>query len=148
MLITRRRALIGATTSGLMLVLTGRQTPAMLFEGVPLGEAPGDEGYKHYIMTITKKVFSGSGHCGCGHGECRVTDWRKTLLDSSLGIDVIAYRDWVPLQKNCWMPNPEQVPPELRREWAHICAYPPHADHHKGIITTSLRCAIINVKDI
>jgi hypothetical protein len=42
MLITRRRALIGATTSGLMLVLTGRQAPAMLFEGVPIGEAPGD----------------------------------------------------------------------------------------------------------
>jgi hypothetical protein len=68
-----------------------------------------------------------------------VTDWRKTLLDSFLGIDVIAYRDWVPLQKNCWMPNPEQVPPELRREWAYICAYPPHADHHM----TSVRCAII-----
>src|SRR5580704_7713097 len=149
MLITRRRALIGATTSGLMLVLTGRQAPAMLFEGVPLGEAPGDEGYKHDLYHDDyQKVFSGSGHCGCGHGECRVTDWRKTLLDSSLGIDVIAYRDWVPLQKNCWMPNPEQVPPELRREWAHICAYPPHADHHMGNITTSVRCAIINVKDI
>ena len=134
---------------GLMLVLTGRQAPAMLFEGVPLGEAPGDEGYKHDLYHDDyQKVFSGSGHCGCGHGECRVTDWRKTLLDSSLGIDVIAYRDWVPLQKNCWMPNPEQVPPELRREWAHICAYPPHADHHKGNIMTSLRCAIINVKDI
>ena len=94
MLITRRRALIGATTSGLMLVLTGRQAPAMLFEGVPLGEAPGDEGYKHDLYHDDyQKVFSGSGHCGCGHGECRVTDWRKTLLDSSLGIDVIAYRD-------------------------------------------------------
>jgi hypothetical protein len=98
-----------------MLVLTGRQAPAMLFEGVPLGEAPGTK-VTSTISTITKKVFSGSGHCGCGHGECRVTDWRKTLLDSSLGIDVIAYRDWVPLQKNCWMPNPEQVPPKKETE--------------------------------
>src|SRR5580700_3553740 len=111
MLITRRRALIGGTTSGLVLVLTGRQAPAMLFEGVPLGEAPGDEGYKHDLYHDDyQKVFSGSGHCGCGHGECRVTDWRKTLLDSSLGIDVIAYRDWVPLQKNCWMPNMNKCP--------------------------------------
>ena len=49
MLITRRRALLGATATGLSLVLTGRQAPAMLFEGVPLGEAPGDEGYKHEL---------------------------------------------------------------------------------------------------
>ena len=46
--------------------------------------------------------------------ECRVTEWRKTQLDSPLGFDVIAYREWVPLQKHCWMPDPEQVPASLR----------------------------------
>ena len=98
-----------------MLVLTGRQAPAMLFEGVPLGEP---------VTKVTSTTY---------------IDYLELMS---------ACRNWVPLQKNCWMPNPEQVPPELRREWAHICAYPPHADHHMGNITTSVRCAIINVKDI
>lgn len=149
MLVTRRGALIGTTASGLALVLTGRQAPARLFEGVPLGQAPGDEGYRHELYhDLYQKLFGDAGHCGCGHGECRVTDWRKTQMDSPLGFDVIAYREWVPLQNNCWMPRPEQVPEKLRHEWAHICAYPGHVDHHMGNITTSVRCAIINEKDI
>ena len=148
MLITRRGIFLGASASGFALMLTGRQAPALMFEGVPLGKAPGDEGYKHGLYhDAYQKLFSDLGHCGCGHGECRVTEWRKTQLDSPLGFDVIAYREWVPLQKPCWMPDPEQVPASLRHEWAHICAYQPHADHHMGNITTSVRCALINIKD-
>jgi hypothetical protein len=147
MLMTRRRALIGATTSGLALVLTGRQAPAMLFEGVPLGQAPGDDGYKHKLYHDEyQKVFG--DHCGCDRGECRVTDWRKTQLDSPVGYDVIAYREWVPLRKDVWMPDFTEVSSELRREWAHICAYPPHTDHHMGDIRVTVPCAIINIKDI
>jgi hypothetical protein len=146
--ITRRGIFLGASVSGFALMLTGRQAPALMFEGVPLGKAPGDEGYKHGLYhDAYQKLFGDLGHCGCGHGECRVTEWRKTQLDSPLGFDVIAYREWVPLQKHCWMPDPEQVPASLRHEWAHICAYQPHADHHMGNITTSVRCALINIKD-
>jgi hypothetical protein len=148
MLVTRRSALVGVTAIGLMLVLGGQQTPAVLFAGVPLGEAPGDEGYKHDLYhEHYQKVFSNSGHCGCGHGECRVTNWRKTQLGSPIGYDVIAYREWVPLPKEVFMPEAKDVPPELRREWAHICAYPGHADHHMGDVRTTVPCAIINVKD-
>ena len=49
MLILRRRLLLGASATGFTLVLTGRQAPALMFEGVPVGEAPGDEGYKHEL---------------------------------------------------------------------------------------------------
>jgi hypothetical protein len=148
MLMTRRRALIGATAaSGLALVFTRRQAPAMLFEGVPLGQAPGDEGYKHDLYHDQyQKVFG--EHCGCNRGECRVTDWRKTQLDSPVGYDVVAYREWVPLRNDVWMPDPKRLPSELRREWAHICAYPPHTDHHMGDIRVTVPCAIINIKDI
>ena len=147
MLMTRREALIGATTGGLVLVLTGHQASAMLFDGVPLGQAPGDEGYKHDLYHDQyKKVFG--EHCGCNRGECRVTDWRRTQLDSPVGYDVVAYREWVPLRNDVWMPDPKQVPSELRHEWAHICAYPPHTDHHMGDIRVTVPCAIINIKDI
>jgi len=148
MLITRRRTILGASATGLSLVFGTRRAPAQMFVGVPVGEAPGDEGYKHELYHDEyQKLFGDLGHCGCGHGECRVTEWRKTQLGSSLGFDVIVYREWVPLQNNCWMPSPEQVPTKLRREWAHICAYQPHADHHMGNITVSVRCALINIKD-
>ena len=93
-----------------------------------------------------QKVFG--DRCGCRHGECRVTDWRKTQLDSPVGYDVIAYREWVPLRQDVWMPDLTQVSSELRREWAHICAYPPHTDHHMGDIRVTVPCAIINIKDI
>ena len=74
---TRRRAVIGVATSGLALLLTGRQASARLFEGVPFGQAPGDEGYKHELYHDEyQKVFG--DRCGCRRGECRVTDWRKT----------------------------------------------------------------------
>ena len=33
------------------LVLGARQAPAHVFEGVPVGEAPGDEGYKHESLS-------------------------------------------------------------------------------------------------
>jgi hypothetical protein len=148
MLITRRRTILGAGAAGLSLVLGALRATAEMFEGVPVGEAPGDEGYKHELYHDEyEKLFGDLGHCGCGHGECRVTAWRKTQLDSDLGFDVIVYREWVPLLNNCWMPEPEQVPAKLRREWAHICAYQPHADHHMGNITVSVRCALINIKD-
>ena len=104
MLMTRRRAVIGAATSGLALLLTGRQASTRLFEGVPFGQAPGDEGYKHELYHDEyQKVFG--DRCGCRHGECRVTDWRKTQLDSPVGYDVIAYREWVPLRQDVWMPD-------------------------------------------
>ena len=61
-----------------MLVLTGRQAPAMLFEGVPLGEP---------VTKVTSTTY---------------IDYLELMS---------ACRNWVPLQKNCWMPNPEQVPP-------------------------------------
>ena len=109
MLITRRGIFLGASASGFALMLTGRQAPALMFEGVPLGKAPGDEGYKHGLYhDAYQKLFGDLGHCGCGHGECRVTEWRKTQLDSPLGFDVIAYREWVPLQNSlagCRIPN-------------------------------------------
>jgi hypothetical protein len=147
MLMTRRGAVIGAATSGLALLLTGRQASTMLFEGVPFGQAPGDEGYKHELYHDEyQKVFG--DRCGCRHGECRVTDWRKTQLDSPVGYDVIAYREWVPLRQDVWIPDFTQVSSELRREWAHICAYPPHTDHHMGDIRVTVPCAIINIKDI
>jgi len=147
MLMTRRRAVIGGATSGLALLLTGRQASARLFEGVPFGQAPGDEGYKHELYHDEyQKVFG--DRCGCRRGECRVTDWRKTQLDSPVGYDVIAYREWVPLRQDVWMPDFTQVSSELRREWAHICAYPPHTDHHMGDIRVTVPCAIINIKDI
>ena len=147
MLITRRRAIIGATTGPLALLLTGRQASTRLFEGVPFGQAPGDEGYKHDLYHDEyQRVFG--DHCGCRQGECRVTDWRKTQLDSPVGYDVIAYREWVPLRQDVWMPDSKQVSSELRREWAHICAYPPHPDHHMGDIRVTVPCAIINMKDI
>ena len=145
MLMTRRRAVIGAATSGLALLLTGRQASAMLFDGVPFGQAPGDEGYKHELYHDEyQKVFG--DRCGCRRGECRVTDWRKTQLDSPVGYDVIAYREWVPLRQDVWMPDFTQVSSELRREWAHICAYPPHTDHHMGDIRVTVPCAIINTR--
>src|SRR6516225_8301648 len=145
MLMTRRRAVIGAATTGLALLLTGRQASTRLFEGVPFGQAPGDEGYKHELYHDEyQKVFG--DRCGCRHGECRVTDWRKTQLDSPVGYDVIAYREWVPLRQDVWMPDLTQVSSELRREWAHICAYPPHTDHHMGDIRVTVPCAIINTR--
>jgi hypothetical protein len=87
MLITRRRTLLGATATGLSLVLGSRQAPALMFEGVPVGEAPGDEGYKHELYHDEyQKLFGDLGRCGCGHGECRVTEWPRPSSTALLAL--------------------------------------------------------------
>ena len=62
MLITRRGIFLGASASGFALMLTGRRAPALMFEGVPLGKAPGDEGYKHGLYhDAYQKLFGDLG---------------------------------------------------------------------------------------
>jgi len=62
MLITRRGIFLGASASGFALMLTGRQAPALMFEGVPLGKAPGDEGYKHGLYHDAYQKLAALAH--------------------------------------------------------------------------------------
>ena len=136
-----RRSLITAGIAGAGLLVLGLRPlrAEELFSGVPIGEAPGDYGYKHgNYHYLYQAVFGELGHCSCGSGDCRVTDFRETLLGSPVGYDVIAYRHWLPLPADVWIPLPEQVPPELRTERAHICAY-------GNASSCTIPCAIINV---
>lgn len=134
MFVTRRALILDATSTVII------PTPGFtknLYEGVPLGKAPGDYGYKHAeYHEAYQKVFGELLRCSCGAGDCRVTEYRPTLLGSPLGFDVIAYREWLPLPADTKIPPPEKVPAILRQEQAHICAY--------EVGYTLIVCAIIN----
>jgi glycosyltransferase A (GT-A) superfamily protein (DUF2064 family) len=70
MLMTRRRAVIGAATSGLALLLTGRQASAMLFEGVPFGQRPVTKATSmSYIMTNIKRCSATAAAAAAANAE-------------------------------------------------------------------------------
>ncbi|HTR18764.1 MAG TPA: hypothetical protein VMH91_02170 [Candidatus Paceibacterota bacterium] len=114
-----------------------------MFQGVPFGEAPGDEGYKHDLYHPSyQKLFGEIGNCTCGDGECRVTDWRETTIGSPKGYDVIVDRHWLALPGDVWMPDdPKTIPKDLLRERAHVCAY------NYGIFPL-ISCALINTTQV
>ncbi|MDR3571648.1 MAG: hypothetical protein P4L81_05665 [Candidatus Pacebacteria bacterium] len=117
---------------------------APTFEGTPMGSAPGDYGYRHDLYHADyQALFGASGHCSCGSGDCRVTIWRETKLDSPMGYDIVAWRNWYPLPANVWMPDTSSnIPLELYREWAHVCAY--RIGYNSNAPT--IACALINKK--
>ena len=126
---TRRMLLIGAT--GLLPLRRAYADTSQQLQ-------PGDYGYLHdKYHSSYQQVFS--PHCSCGVGDCRVTDWRETKMNSPYGYDVIAERNWYPLLKGVYIPAPNLVPEALRKERAHICAY--------LIGDMYIACAIINSID-
>lgn len=140
MLIKRRSFVVGALCAPAVLLPSRRLWAHEMFEGVPTGEAAGDYGYKHDLYhEAYQRLFGEQGHCLCGVGECRVTDWRETELKSPRGYDVIVNRLWLPLLLSVWMPDElTKIPAVLLRERAHICAYGP-------LNNPTIACAMVNV---
>jgi len=90
-MVTRRTLLLGGFATAC--ILPSRSIAKALYEGVPLGEAPGDYGYKHdQYHDLYQEIFGRILGCSCGAGDCRVTEYRPTILGSPLGYDVVAYR--------------------------------------------------------
>lgn len=115
------------------------------YKGVPFGQAPGDDGYCHEkYHPCYQELFGKLGHCSCGDGDCRATVW-KANSKSPKGIDVVVNRGWRPLPANVWMPPEDSavVPPELLREWAHVCAYETGGGYGVPAGLT-IPCALIN----
>jgi hypothetical protein len=139
-MIPKRRAVLAGILAVSVLPFFCRTASTQLFVDVPYGDAPGDFGYKHKrYHPYYQALFGKLGHCACGTGECRVTDWRMTILNSPIGFDVIVERNWWPLPGNVWMPKAgDPIPPELFKERAHVCAYGRGAE----II---ISCALINM---
>ena len=89
---------------------------------VPMGQFPGDKGYRHSEFHPSyQKVFD-QGRCACSTGECRPTIYRPTRLGSQVGLDVLVNRRWVPVPKSALV-SKGAVPPALWRAEAHVCAY-------------------------
>ncbi len=125
---------------GLATTQLGDEFPSV--EKVPRGNVPGDLGYLHdKYHNLYQQLFADVGKCSCGVGDCRVSDWRETILGSRHGYDVIVDRVWHPLPDKVWIPLPHQVPRELRQERAHVCAFL----HFLPRYYTSINCVVINV---
>lgn len=121
---SRRQFFIGTCVACASIALPRSASAKALFEGVELGKAPGDYGYKHQQYHLYyQKVFGEIGQCACGYGDCRVTDWRQTKLGSPTGYDMIVNRHWIPLPETVWMPKPWQIPTALQQDRGHVCSY-------------------------
>jgi hypothetical protein len=137
-MLTRRMLVTSLLAAPAVLVKSDTAFSELPF--IPLeGTQPGDYGYKHWMYHASyQQLFGALGHCACGDGECRVTDWRTTQLESPKGYDVIYQRSWYALPITAWMPDdPKLIPADLFRERAHICAY---VIDRKVVIA----CALIN----
>jgi hypothetical protein len=129
-----------------MATYSGQEEPIPSTDKVPFGQYPGDNGYKHDEYHLDyQKMFGEKMKCACGGDDCRVTIWRHSTLKSPKGIDVLVNRMWLPLDSISAMPQQGQIPLNLAREWAHVCAYE-IGGGYTGV-RISIPCAIINEKE-
>lgn len=134
-----RRAFLAGAASSLVLPTSwaGNEFPS--YTEVPFGKFPGDYGYLHdKYHRYYEIVFGEILECACGAGDCRVTYWRQTKMGSPHGYDIVLLRRWEPLPAEARMPKPEEIPPQLLTEWAHVCVY------NENYEPVSIPCVIIN----
>ncbi len=88
---------------------------------------PGDNGYQkddEDLLPAYQKVFD-SGKCNCSTGECRPTIFRSTqqTAENPRGVEVRVNRRWCPPSKNTVFLELRDIPTELTKDEAHVCAY-------------------------